>query len=85
MIQLEKKLEKSAQELTKLTLNNEQLNNKEKQNLSQEKTKQNQEVENTSLSSEMVKQIEIPIAYTANAEVISTQNSVAQTILDLKA
>jgi len=33
----------------------------------------------------MVEQIEIPIAYTANAEVISVQNSIYKTLLDIKA
>jgi flagellar basal body rod protein FlgC len=37
------------------------------------------------LVKEMVNQIMIPIAYTANAEVISTQSSTSKTLLDIKA
>jgi len=37
------------------------------------------------LAKEMVNQIMIPIAYNANAEVISTQSSISKTILDIKA
>jgi len=42
-------------------------------------------LQETDLVQEMVNQITIPLAYTANAEVISTQDSVARTLLDIKA
>lgn len=84
MVQLEKKLEQSANELSKLSLNNQQLNNGKEKNLSKQNAKE-QELPQSDVTSEMVKQIEIPIAYTANAEVISTQNSTYQTLVDIKA
>ena len=37
-----------------------------------------------SISSDMINQIDIPIAYTANAEVISVHNSINETLLDIK-
>lgn len=85
MAQLEKKLEHSANELSKLSLNNQQLNNGKEKNLSKQTSAKEQEVPQSDVTSEMVKQIEIPIAYTANAEVISTQNSTYQTLVDIKA
>jgi flagellar hook protein FlgE len=85
MVQLEKKLEHSANELSKLSLNNEQLNNGKEKNLSKQTSPKEQELPQSDVTSEMVKQIEIPIAYTANAEVISTQNSTYQTLVDIKA
>ena len=86
MVQLEKKLEQSANELSKLSLNNEQLDEKNEKNLTKERTKKEEEINASSdVASELIKQIEIPIAYTANAEVISTQNSVSRSIVDIKA
>lgn len=86
MIQLEKRLEESASALSKLTLNNEQPNDKNKNELSSNESKNNEPILNdTDIVHEMVKQIEIPLAYNANAEVISTQNSVTRTLLDIKA
>ncbi len=37
------------------------------------------------LTQEIVEQISIPLLYTANAEVISTQDSISKTLLDIKA
>lgn len=86
MVQLEKKLEQSANELSKLSLNNEELDHQEGKNLSKQSSKQEKEiVPQADISSEIVKQIEIPIAYTANAEVISTQNTLSQSSIDIKA
>jgi flagellar hook protein FlgE len=86
MMQLEKRLEKSADELTKLGLDNEQLeenSNKEfSQNDLQESTTSKSDV---NVSQELTKQVQIPLTYTANAGVISTQNSAQQSILDIKA
>lgn len=70
MMQFENRLDKSADAISKISLNSEQIDQQNKQ---------------TDLVKEMVKQIEIPIAYTANAEVISTQNDIHQTLLDIKA
>jgi flagellar basal body rod protein FlgC len=84
MMQLEKKLEKSADELSKLGLNNDQLEQNSNEQLAQQESDKAQ-VAQTNITQEMVNQIQIPLAYTANAEVISTQNSIAQTVLDIKA
>ena len=83
MIQLTDRLNKSANELAKLN------------NASDETYKQNQQATNKNeehtqeqlpdLTKEMVEQIQIPIAYNANAEVIATKDSTTQTLLDIKA
>ena len=70
MMQLERNLEKSADAVSKINIKNQQTN---------------QSDQNTNITQEMVKQIEIPLAYTANAQVISTQDSITQSILDIKA
>jgi len=73
MAQLEKDLGKSAEALSKI-------GNTHKIPADEKVVTTN----DTDLAQEMVKQIEIPIAYTANAEVISTQNSMHKTLLDIK-
>jgi len=73
MIQLEKNLDKSASAIASNTP------------LSNINVKENIVNNDFDLAKEMVKQIEIPIAYTANAEVISTQNAMYDTLLDIKA
>lgn len=73
MIQLEKNLDKSASAIASKTP------------LSSINVKENIVNNDFDLAKEMVKQIEIPIAYTANAEVISTQNAMYDTLLDIKA
>lgn len=85
MIQLEKKLEKSANALSKLNLDNEQTQEKSQKNLEKQSVSQDKITQEPNIAEEMIKQIEIPIAYTANAEVISTQNAVHKTIIDIKA
>lgn len=86
MIQLEKRLEESANALSKLSLNNEQSSDTNKKELSSSENQNNETaLKDTDVVQEMVKQIEIPLAYNANAEVISTQNSVTRTLLDIKA
>lgn len=72
MVQLEDNLDKSSQSISKISL----------QNNSLDEQQQNDE---SNITDELVKQIEIPIAYTANAEVISVQNSLTKTLLDIKA
>jgi len=85
MIQLEKKLEKSANALSKLNLDSEQTQEKSQKNLGQKSVSQDKGTQEPDIAKEMIKQIEIPIAYTANAEVISTQDAVHKTIIDIKA
>lgn len=86
MMQLEKRLEDSAKALSKLSLNNEEMQNEGQQKDVKEQlhTKIEEPIE-VSLSNEMISQIEIPIAYTANAEVISAHNTIYETLLDIKA
>ena len=86
LVQLEKKLESSTEKLKKLTLGSEHSSTKEHKNLNKQLQKQHQEVEpNISLSEEIVEQqISIPIAYTANAKVISINNDTTKTLLDIK-
>ncbi|MEA3512531.1 MAG: flagellar basal body rod C-terminal domain-containing protein [Campylobacterota bacterium] len=84
MIQLEKKLEQSATALSKLGQQNNQKEEKENKNIKQQPLKY-EPSHDIDIVSEMVKQIEIPIAYDANAKVISTSNSIHETLLDIKA
>lgn len=83
-MQLEAKLDKSASNLAKLNTNIEDQrdSNKDTSTASTKEELANNEV---NLVEEMVTQIAIPIAYTANAEVITTQQSVDKTLLDIKA
>ena len=85
MIQLEKRLEESASALSKLNAESKDSNENNKKELSLNEKNDNKTIQDTDLVQEMVKQIEIPIAYNANAEVISTQDSVTRTLLDIKA
>ena len=85
MMQLEEKLEKSAQALAKLNLNNEETNQKEQKNIKQDIKSKIEEPKEVNITQELVKQIEIPIAYTANAEVISVQQNIHEALLDIKA
>ena len=78
MIQLERNLDESAHSISKAGLNTSNVNGMEKKDAVEIS-------EDINLVNEMVKQIEIPLAYTANAEVISVQDSVARTLLDIKA
>lgn len=75
MTQLEENLNQSADAISKINVT------------AAEKVEQNnaEYLQETDLVQEMVNQITIPLAYTANAEVISTQDSVARTLLDIKA
>jgi len=85
MIQLEKRLEQSASELSKLNLDSEQTNQKNQKNLQENGVQKEDSSNDVDMVKEMVKQIEIPIAYTANAQIISTQDSTNRTIIDIKA
>ncbi|MEA2017582.1 MAG: hypothetical protein U9N59_03960 [Campylobacterota bacterium] len=85
MMQLEERLEKNAKALSKLNLNNEEASDKKQKDIKQELNSKNiEQINEPDIVKEMVKQIEIPIAYTANAEVISVQNSIHETLLDIK-
>ena len=85
MIQLEKRLEQSASELSKLNLDSEQTNQKNQKNLQENGVQKEDSSNDVDMVKEMVKQIEIPIAYTANAQIISTADSIHRTIIDIKA
>jgi flagellar hook protein FlgE len=85
MLQLEKRLEQSASELSKLSLDSEQTEQKNQKNLQNKMAPQKDTTEDVDVVKEFVKQIEIPIAYTANAQIISTQDSTNRTVIDIKA
>jgi hypothetical protein len=85
MLQIEKRLEQSASALSKLNLNNEQTDQKSQKSIDTNSNTQEDIAQETDMVQEMVNQIEIPIAYTANAQIISTQNSINRTIIDIKA
>lgn len=84
MVKLEERLEKSASALSKLASNNAETNEKKNNEETLKSENEQNTIEDVNLVEEMVTQIEIPIAYTANAEVISTQNSMHKTLLDIK-
>jgi flagellar hook protein FlgE len=85
MLTLEQRLEKSASALSKLASNNTETNQKDNKEEALNSENKQKKIEDVDLVKEMVSQIEIPIAYTANAEVISTQSSMNKTLLDIKA
>lgn len=85
MAQLEKRLEQSADALSKLNLQKEQTEQKNQKGLGKNASNHETSLPETDMTQEMVKQIEIPIAYNANAQVISTQSSMHRTIIDIKA
>ena len=84
MMQLTNNLNQSASELAKL---NEASGNplKNEKVAPVNETTQQETIPEVDLVQEMVNQIQIPIAYTANAEVISTQDATTKTLLDIKA
>jgi len=84
MMQLEERLEKSAKALANLNLNNEETGDKKQKDIKHEMHSNIEQPSEPDLTKEIVQQIEIPIAYTANAEVISMQNSLHKTLLDIK-
>jgi len=86
MIQLEKKLEESANALSKLTLNNEEAKQQEqKKDIEEQVHVKHEDPKDLDIAKELMHQVEIPIAYNANAEVISVNNSIHKTLLDIKA
>ena len=84
MLQLEKKLEESAVALTKLNQNSNETDTKQQRNVAKQLPQEDESPKDVDIVEEMVKQIEIPIAYSVNANVISVQNSVHQSVLDIK-
>ena len=85
MIQLEKQLEESATALAKLSSSSSETSEKQDDNFTKKEQTIENELSNVNIVDEMVKQIEIPIAYSVNANVISVQNALHQTVLDIKA
>ena len=85
MIQLEKQLEESATALAKLSSSSSETSEKQDDNFTKKEQTIENELSNVNMVDEMVKQIEIPIAYSVNANVISVQNALHQTVLDIKA
>ena len=85
MIQLEKQLEESASALARLNSSNNETSEKQDNNFTKKEQTVKNELSNVNMVDEMVKQIEIPIAYSVNANVISVQNALHQTVLDIKA
>ncbi len=84
MMQLEERLEQSAKALSKLSLNNEEAEHKKQKDVKHESHQTIEQPKDIDIAEELIKQVTIPIAYTANAEVISVQNSIHETLLDIK-
>jgi flagellar hook protein FlgE len=82
MLKLEKALETSANDLAKLTIDSRSIDSKSEKKYTKIEN-QSKNLDDTNLTNEMVKQVEIPIAYTANAEVISVKDSLTRTLLDI--
>jgi flagellar hook protein FlgE len=86
MMQIEKRLEESAAALSKLSLNNEEAKHQEdKKDVQEQVHIKHEDPKDLDIAKELMYQIEIPIAYNANAEVISVNNSITETLLDIKA
>ena len=86
MMQLEKKLEQSANALAKMNLNSEDSSTKQQKNIRQQHTSSQEETKkDTEMAQEMTSQVEIPLAYGVSGNVISVQNAAHQTTLDIKA
>ena len=87
MMQLEKKLEQSANALAKMNMNSEDSSTKQQKNVRQQHTSTREEVANkdVDLTQEIVTQNELALVYGVNGNVISVQNAAHQTTLDIKA
>ena len=86
MIQLEKQLEESTEALARLNTGNNQTSTDQHKQLNQNNVNDDDtKSKDVDLAQEMIKQIQMPIAYSVNANVISVQNSMQQTVLDIKA
>jgi len=88
LIQLDKKLDINANNIKKITQSNGNSDTKGEMNLKKELSKKHEDIiedQNSSIEDELIEEeVTIPIAYTANAKVISIKNSTAQTLLDIK-
>jgi len=87
MQQLEKKFDSNTYKLTKLSSSYSDKDNKKSQ---QESISLNEEIDrkiddNIDLATMSTNNLTMTIAYTANAEVISTNNDINQTLLSIKA
>ena len=87
MMQLEKKLEQSANALAKMNMNSEDSSTKQQKNVRQQHTTTREEVtsKDADLTQEIVTQNELALVYGVNGNVISVQNAAHQTTLDIKA
>jgi len=85
MMQLSNQLDKSANELARLNESPQNSLKNQQQKTQNTKEESKESINEPDLVKEMVNQIQIPIAYNANAEVIATQDSTTQTLLDIKA
>ena len=85
MIQLEKKLEESASALAKLNISNNQTDEKHDNHFTKKEPIIQEEQSNVNVADEIVRQIDIPIAYSVGANGISVQNTLHQTVLDIRA
>ena len=88
LVELEKKVNKTAQNLTKLTQKGGSETNHSQENDLKQQLSTKPEVDNMdepSITEELIEeQVQIPIAYTANAKVISVDADTTRTILDIK-
>lgn len=85
MIKLTEKLEKNAADLTKLNNSSNQKLQTAQPNSSIKDSLEKENIETPDIIESLTEQIQIPIAYTANAQVISVHDSTTKTILDIKA
>ena len=86
---LDKQFEKTINNIRRLTQDNggKQFNTKDQKNLkdNQDQKQTDTDLKDTSLVEEIVEEeVSIPLAYTANAQVITMQNETQRTILDIK-
>ena len=85
MMQLEKKLEQSAAALAKLNTSTDESDTKERKEILKKHITEDPEEKELSQPEVYIKQAQMPIAYSVNANVISVQNRAEQTTLDIKA
>ncbi|MEA2050494.1 MAG: hypothetical protein U9O56_07175 [Campylobacterota bacterium] len=86
MIQLEKKLEQSTNALAKMNTNSGEPNTKQQKDIKQQFHQSTDDGQkDQDLSKEIISNMEMPLAYGVNGNVVSVQNAVHQTTLDIKA
>ena len=89
LIHIEKRLDANANNIKRITQENRNSNTKDQKDLDHQlpndNTEHNSNNSDDSLTEELIEQeISIPLAYTANAKVISMQNANQKTLLDIK-